>query len=326
MHLSWEIANHFTFANTYRMSTNTLSVSNPSPSSAFNFNSNFINIQGHKIHYVEVGEGAPILFVHGNPTSSYAYRNVLGEVASHNQRRCIALDLLGFGQSDKPNITYSLALHTTIIQDFIEQLDLQQIILVAEDWGGFLGSYVMTQLPERFESAVLMETFLWAMEWEKDFDPRFKLPFKLMRSPLGFLFTRVFNIMVNKLIPEHCPISDESLQYYKDSLPDFNSRKAMGAFPNLLPINGYPKASYDMAQSLQEGLKRIDFPVLWLKSDPGVVISDVNPCGMERLEALQDRLPQLIVKDFGPGYHFLTEENPEKVVAFITEWVALLKA
>ncbi len=307
------------------MSHTTLSVQCISPSAAFDFQSQYAEIKGHQIHYIEVGHGDPILFVHGNPTSSYAYRNVIKAVAEQSQKRCIALDLLGFGRSDKPNITYSLKVHTDIIQGFIEQLDLRSLILVAEDWGGFLGSYVMTQQPERFESAILMETFLWAMEWEKDFDPRFKLPFKLMRSPLGFLFTRVFNIMVNKLIPEHCPISDESLQYYKDSLPDFASRKAMGAFPNLLPINGHPKSSWDMAQELQAGLAKIDFPVLWLKSDPGVVVSDVNPCGMERLETLQSILPQMIVKDFGPGYHFLTEENPEKVVAFINEWITLIQ-
>lgn len=292
-----------------------------SPSSSFDFAPNFTKVKGHNIHYVEVGQGEPMLFVHGNPTSSYAYRNVLHPIAEQTGRRCIALDLLGFGKSDKPNINYSCALHASIIEGFIENLNLQNIVLVAEDWGGFLGGYVMTKQPARFQSAVLMETFLWPMTWDEDADPSLIMAFKLMRSPAGAFFTQGLNMMVNKLIPEHCPISNESLQYYKDSLPTYRSRKALGDFPKLIPMNQKPAASYDFALELQNGLPKLNMPVLWIKSDPGVIVSMVNPIGMGRLDTLKTQLPDLAIQDFGPGYHFLSEERPERVVEMVAAWV-----
>ena len=295
--------------------------SNPVTSSEFDFPSRFTQVSGYDIHYVEVGEGDPMLFVHGNPTSSYTFRNVLKPIAEKTGRRCIALDLLGFGKSDKPNMEYSCELHAGIIEGFIEKLGLQNTILVAEDWGGFLAGYVMTQQPERFQSAIFMETFLWPMTWKEDADPSLIMMFKMMRSPVGALFTQGLNVMVNKLIPEHCPISEESLQYYRDSLPTFKKRKAMGDFPKLIPMDEKPKASFDFALELQAGLQKLTMPILWIKADPGVIVSMVNPIGMGRLEELDEQLPDLTIQDFGPGYHFLSEENPDRVIEMTTAWV-----
>lgn len=292
-----------------------------SPPAEFLFEPNYVEVSGHRIHFVTEGQGDPVLFLHGNPTSSYAYRNVIGPVAHATGRRCIAMDLLGFGKSEKPHIDYSCRLHADIIHGFIKALDLHRIALVAEDWGGFLGGHVMTHRPERFETAIFMETFLWPMTYEDDYDPRFVRPFKLMRSPIGGLFSKGMNLMINKLIPEHCPISKESLDYYRNSLPTYRSRKALGDFPRLLPTNGRPAASHEFALELQGGLARVGFPVLWIKADPGVVVSMVNPCGMDRLDELRKRLPQLEVRDFGPGFHFLTEENPDKVATMVSTWL-----
>ena len=289
--------------------------------SEFNFENRYVTIDGHKIHYVEHGSGEPILFVHGNPTSSYAYRNVLRPIAEATQRRCIAIDLLGFGKSDKPQVNHTCRLHIGIIKSFIQQLDLKNIILVAEDWGGFFSGYVMTRHPDWFQSAILMETFLWSMTWEDDFDPEFEGAFKLLRSPIGGLFSKGMNIMINKLIPQHCPISEESLQYYRESVPTYKARRAVGAFPKMLPINGHPAESQDVADELVAGLKNINFPLLWIKADPGVVVSNVNPIGMGRLEELQKQIPSMEVRDFGKGNHFLPEDNPEKLAEMVSKWI-----
>jgi len=282
----------------------------------------FVEILGHKIHYVQEGSGDPILFIHGNPTSSFVYRNVLKPIAEKTGRKCIAFDLIGFGKSDKPkNIDYTPQLFTEIIDGFIQSLKLEKIILVAEDWGGFFGGYVMAKNKSSFQAAIFMETFLWPMTWKEDFDPKFVIPFKIMRSPVGFIFSQVMNIMVNKMIPEHCPISDEALQQYKDFMPTIADRKAMGTLPKLIPLNEKPKESYDMALELQNSLKNISFPILWIKANPGVMISNANPCGMRRLEELQNILPQMEIHDFGEGNHFLSEENPKKLVAIINSWI-----
>jgi haloalkane dehalogenase len=292
-----------------------------SPPSAFPFESRFVTVGGRRIHYVQEGDGDPVLFLHGNPTSSYVFRNVLAGVAKGAGRCAIAMDLLGFGKSDKPDIDYSCSIHADIIASFIEAMRLERIALVGEDWGGFLGTYVMTQMPGRFQTAVLMETWLWPMTYADDFEQKFVFPFKLMRSPLGGLFSKGMNLMINKLIPEHCPMSDESLDYYRQSLPTYRTRKALGDFPRLLPVNEKPPASHDFAQRLQAGLPRLNFPVLWLKADPGVLVSMNNPCGMRRLDELAGRLEHLVVRDFGPGYHFLCEEDPQRVAAMVSEWL-----
>jgi haloalkane dehalogenase len=297
-----------------------------SPPAAFPFAPNYVDVRGHRIHFVVEGEGDPVLFLHGNPTSSYTFRNVIRPVSQVTGRRCIAMDLLGFGKSDKPCIDYSCRLHAYVIHGFFQALDLHRIALVGEDWGGFLGGHVMTERPERFEAAIFMETFLWPMRYEDDYDPHFVVPFKLMRSPVGGLFSKGTNLMISKLIPQHCPISKESLDHYRRSLPTYRSRKALGDFPRLLPTNGKPAASHEFALELQEGLSRIAFPVLWIKADPGVVVSVANPCGMRRLDELRAHLPQLEVRDFGPGSHFLAEENPARVASMVGDWLNELRA
>ena len=134
---------------------------------------------------MEEGHGKPILFIHGNPTSSYLWRNVLPRVAREGGRRAIALDLLGFGKSEKPGaVDYSLRLHAQVVEDFVQKLGLKDLVLVADDWGGPMSAYYAIHHPDNIESLVLMETFLWPMTWQDDFSPEFRMPFKLMRSPL----------------------------------------------------------------------------------------------------------------------------------------------
>jgi haloalkane dehalogenase len=166
-----------------------------------------------------------------------------------------------------------------------------------------------------------METFLWPMTWEKDFSPEFRLPFKLMRSPLGFLMVQVMNMMIKKLIPQHCPISTEALRHYLDAFPTIRSRRAMRAFPNLLPVDGEPKESYEFFDEIQRALPRLAFPIVWIKATPGIVPSEEFPPSLERLEDLKRRIPHLAVKNFGPGHHFLAEENPDRLAGLLAEWM-----
>lgn len=292
----------------------------PQPS-AYPFESRFANVDGHKIHYIEEGEGKPILFIHGNPTSSYLWRNVLPEVARKTKRRAIALDLLGFGKSEKPSLDYSLRLHSRIIEGFVRELKLEDLVLVADDWGGPISAYYAAAHAKNVQSMILMETFLWPMTWEDDFAPEFRTPFKLMRSPLGFIMIQGLNMMIKKLIPQHCSISPEALRYYVDAVPTIGSRRAMRAFPKLLPVEGNPKESYDFFLEIQEGLGRLKFPIAWIKATPGIVPSDDFPSSLKRLEDLKRRLPHMVMKDFGPGHHFLAEENPDRLSSLIVEWL-----
>lgn len=297
-----------------------------SPASEFSFKSHFVKVNGYDIHYVEHGTGDPILFFHGNPTSSYVWRNVFPKVAEATGRRAIAFDLLGFGKSQKPNdLEYSLKFQADIVSGFIDALKLKNLILVGEDWGGTFAANYAVHHADNVRGLALMETFLWPMTWIDDFSPEFRTPFKMMRSPLGFLFIQVFNIMTKKLIPEHCPISKEALNYYIISSPTISSRRASAAFPKLLAVEGKPKASYDFIMELQNGLLKIKFPVTWIKATPGVVPSDDYPSTLKQLEEVKKRIPHMVMKDFGPGHHFLSEERPERVSELLIEWMTEAK-
>lgn len=292
-----------------------------SPLAAYPFQSRFVDVEGHKIHFIEEGVGKPILFVHGNPTSSYLWRNVLPEVARKTKRRAVALDLLGFGKSEKPAADYTLRLHSRIIEGFVRELQLEDLVLVADDWGGTLSAYYAAANAKNVQSMILMETFLWPMTWEDDFAPEFRTPFKLMRSPLGFIMIQGLNMMIKKLIPQHCPISPEALRHYVDAVPTIGSRRAMRAFPKLLPVGGHPHESAEYFAELQQGLTSLKFPIAWIKATPGIVPSDDFPSSLKRLDDLKLRLPHMVMKDFGPGHHFLAEENPEKLSGIIVEWL-----
>lgn len=286
------------------------------------FDSGFVDVLGHRIHYVSHGSGPPVLFVHGNPTSSYLWRNVLPHVAERTHRRGIALDLLGFGRSDKPDkLRYSLDLHAQIIAGFVDALGLEDIVLVADDWGGPLAMRDAVNRQMRYQAAVLMETFLWTFTFKDDFEPKFRMPYRMMRGPLGFFFVQVGNMMMRKVIPEHCAITDEGMKQYLDSVPTVRSRRAMLELIRLNPVHGKPTESVEYMERLRAKLPDLRMPVTWLKATPGVVPSDDYPPSLKRLEQLQDLIPHMSIADFGPGHHFLAEENPERVVELVADAV-----
>ncbi|MFY0662816.1 MAG: alpha/beta fold hydrolase [Shimia sp.] len=124
-------------------------------SADFPFAARFVQLKGSKMHYVDEGSGDPILFIHCNPASSYTWRNILPHVTPH--ARAIAVDLIGFGKSDKPAIAYGFDDSYAYLEAFIEALDLRNVTLVVQDWGSGLGSYFANRHPDRVKGIVFME-------------------------------------------------------------------------------------------------------------------------------------------------------------------------
>lgn len=288
------------------------------PPAAFPFESRYIAVNGHKIRYVEEGEGDPVLFIHGNPTSSYLWRNILPAVAVTARKRAIALDLLGFGISDKPQVDYSVNLHYSILEGFIDQLKLKNIILVLHDWGGPLGGLYAVRNPARVRAIAVMETIWWAPQW-KEFNKRFRRSFKLLRSPLGYVMIQVLNVFVNELLPqavmnkEH--MTEEVMRSYREPFPTIKSRRAVRAFPRLIPFDGAPRESFEFLKELEAGLGSLHQPVLLIQATPGLLISP------ERVSWLKEKLPHLSVAQFGRGLHFIQEDDPDKISRLLVEWI-----
>jgi haloalkane dehalogenase len=287
------------------------------PSAEFPFESKFITIDGYKIHYVEKGQGEPILFIHGNPTSSYLWRNILPTVANAAEKRGIALDLLGFGKSDKPNVEYTLQLHTQIVQKFIEELGLGNLTLVLHDWGGSLGMYYAVHHPEKIKGIVLMETFMWDMRWQA-FPVILRVMLWLLRSPVGFIMSQVVNIFINQFISAGVlhkeNLTDEVMRGYREPFPTIKSRRAIRVFPKLLPIQGSPRASVEIMKEIENGLSSLSCPMLWILNEQGSLTGKDIPW-------LKEKIPQIKTQNFGPGKHFMQEDNPEKLSQIISDWI-----
>jgi haloalkane dehalogenase len=277
------------------------------------------------IHYVEKGHGKPILFLHGNPTWSYIWRNVLPCVAQKTGRRAIAIDLLGMGRSDKPVLDYTPQLHTGILSKFIRALDLEDVILVGHDWGGAIMTGYAVDHPGKVDGLIFLETFAWKLEFS---DFGFIEPIiRLARSPQGQdLMVNNKTWYVENLIKpgvlNQAFFTDEVFARYLEPFPTPESRTAMAKFPLLIPVLGDPqtlRVSLDYFAHIE--VKRAvlrEKALLLIRATPGSLVSDLS---FNKFQSFASKLPGFDIREFGPGIHPLQEDNPAKVVALISDWV-----
>ena len=152
------------------------------------------------MHYVEEGEGEPFLLLHGNPTSSYLWRNIIPHL--NGLGRVVVPDLIGMGRSDKPDIAYRFEDHARYLDGFIEALGLKNITLVLHDWGSGLGFHYAARNPDNIKAISFMEAVVNTMEWS-EIPKEHKLPFKLFRAPVtGWFMLSVMNVFVNGFLPK----------------------------------------------------------------------------------------------------------------------------
>ena len=162
----------------------------------FPFQSRFVEIDGHQMHYIDEGSGPVILFSHGTPEWSFGWRDLVQGL--RGQFRCIAPDLLGMGLSDKPaNADYSCAAHSARLEQFIEQLGLRDINLVANDFGLSIGLSQAICHPENIRKICVFNGWMWRL----DTDPHYNRPAKMIDSWLGRVLYKQFNFPVNVIMP-----------------------------------------------------------------------------------------------------------------------------
>jgi len=296
------------------------------PSAEYPFKSKYVKIKGHKIHYVEEGRGKPIIFVHGNPTWSYIWRNVLKGVAENTNRRVIALDLLGMGKSDKPNLNYTPQLHRKVLKRFIRKLGLRDVILVGHDWGGPIMTGYAVKNSWNVEGLIFVDSFAWKMEYS---DFGFIEPImRLSRTPEGqdLLLNDPSWFAENLIKPgvlNQDFFTDEILNNYLEPFKQPGSRTAMAKFPRLIPIIDDPDSlpvSLRYFDHIEKNLWSLSHtPLVWIKGTPGSLLSAES---FDKFEKLREQLPQAEVLEFGPGIHPLMEDNPKKIVELISDWVS----
>ena len=264
-----------------------------------------------RIHYVDEGSGAPIVFVHGNPSWSFEYRHLIA--ALRNEYRCIAPDHLGFGLSGRSRdpADYHPAAHAENFAALMEHLNLDKVTLVFSDWGGPIALAFARQHPERVAGLVVLNSWCWPVDTDRHF-----LRFSSMMSswPMQFLI-RHFNFFVTQVTPKAVGnpaiLTKEVMAHYINAQPDPESRAASAALP------GYIIGATEWLRGIWNG--RAAFT-----GKPALVIWGHKDIAFRRkeLETWQAELKNCTVYELPECGHFLAEEAPEAVAAHIRAFVA----
>jgi haloalkane dehalogenase len=267
--------------------------------------------------YRESGDpGAPtVLFLHGNPTSSYIWRNVIPLVAPI--AHCIAPDLIGFGQSGKPDIAYRFADHVRYVDAFLAESGISSAYVVAQDWGTALAFHLAARKPEFVRGLAFME-FIWPMPTWDDFHAAGREIFRNFRTPgIGEKMILEGNAFVEQILPGATirKLTDDEMAAYRAPFPTPESRRPTWRFPNELPIAGEPADVYSATLEAHAALSQSSYPKLLFVGDPGVLVSPAFA------EEFAKGLRNCSVVHLGSGAHYLQEDHPQAIGANIKQWL-----
>ncbi len=283
-------------------------------STDFPFESKYIEIHGSKMHYIDEGEGDPILFLHGNPTSNYLWRNIIPYVIPHG--RCIAPDLIGMGKSDKPNLDYRFFDHSKYLEGFIEKLGLTNVTVVLHDWGSGLGFHYAMRHESNIKGLAFMEALLKPMNWE-EFPSSEKMGFKLFRTPgIGWFMISVMNMFLTQLVPKMIvrKLSVEEMDHYMAPFKTVQSRKPVRQWPSEIPISGEPSDVHKIMSNYSQKLQESELPKMLFYASPGAII-DKNG-----VDWCKKNLKNLELVDIGEGLHYVQEDNPHLIGEKLAKW------
>ena len=268
--------------------------------------------------YVEAGAFGPtVLFLHGIPTSSHIWRNIIPHIAPFG--RCIAPDLMGYGQSGKPDIDYRFFDHVRYLDAFLDALDIRDVVVVAQDWGTALAFHLAARRPQRILGLAFMEFIRPFERWE-DFHqrPQARELFKALRTPgVGEKLVLDDNVFVEKVLPASVlrTMSDEEMAAYRAPFSTPQSRKPVLRLPRELPIEGQPADVAAISEHDHRALRLSTYPKLLFAGDPGALIA---PQAAREFAA---GLKNCRFINLGPGAHYLQEDHADAIGHAIAGWL-----
>jgi pimeloyl-ACP methyl ester carboxylesterase len=280
----------------------------------FPFEARYLSAGDATLHYIDEGpaDARPLLFVHGNPTWSYMWRQPIARLHAEGHR-CVAFDHMGFGRSDKPPrlSAYSLQRHVDNALALIDALDLGDVTLVAHDWGGPIGLGALLERADRLRAVVLMNTWAWEL-------PSFLPPFlrEFRTEGLGEILALAGNLFVES-IPGAMARRDPDpvmMEAYRAPFPDYWSRAGTLAFQREIPLTERDRSAPLMA-SIHEGLPDVSVPVklVWGMRDP--VFQPVF------LEQWCELFPNAETVELADASHYLVEDSPDEVTGAIEDFL-----
>jgi haloalkane dehalogenase len=276
-----------------------------------------IRVLDSTMAYREAGDSeAPVaLFLHGNPTSSYIWRNILPLVAP--VAHCIAPDLIGFGQSGKPAIEYRFSDHIRYLDTFLERAGITSAFVIAQDWGSGLAFHLAARRPDFICGLAFME-FIRPMPTWNDFHPDQIETFQKFRtSGVGEEMILEGNAFIEGVLPAATvrKLTDEEMSVYRAPFPTPESRRPTWQFPNELPIEGKPADVYSTIETAHQALAESSYPKLLFVGNPGALTSPAFAEGFAK------RLQNCTVVQLSSGLHYLQEDHPDVIGANIKEWL-----
>ena len=276
-----------------------------------------VAVNGKNMSYAEMGEGDPIVFQHGNPTSSYLWRNIMPQLA--DQGRCIALDLIGMGDSDKLEESgpdrYTLLEHRNYFDAALEALGVEQnVTFVIHDWGSALGFDWANRHRESVMGIAYMEGIVRPVSWN-DWPEAARGIFQGFRSPAGEEMVLQKNTFVERVLPGSIlrDLSDEEMEVYRRPFKNAGEdRRPTLTWPRQIPIEGEPAEVVELVQSYADWLSQSDVPKLFINADPGAIL--IGP-QREFCRSWPNQQEVTVA-----GNHFLQEDSPEEIGKAIAEW------
>jgi len=280
-----------------------------------------IDVGGVEMAYVDTGtaqEGSndAFVFLHGNPTSSYLWRNIIPHVSPH--ARCLAPDLMGMGESDAtPDGSYRFFDHSKYLDAWFDAvLPDSRVFLVVHDWGSALGFHWARRHPDRVAGLVYMEAIVRPVTWD-EWPEAARQVFQGFRSEAGESMVLERNIFVERVLPGSTinGISDEAMEVYRRRYAEpGESRRPTLSWPREIPIDGEPADVVAIVSEYAAWLSQTPTPKLFVNAEPGAILT-----GPQR-EFCRTFTNQSEITV--PGIHFIQEDSPHEIGAAIAEWYA----
>jgi len=292
---------------------------NQKASSEFRYEKKYIEILGKKMAYVDKGQGDPTVFLHGNPTSSYLWRNIMPY--AEEAGRIIAPDLIGMGDSEKlenpgPK-SYTFEEHAKYLYKFFEELSLNHINFVIHDWGSALGFNWTKLNPSKVKSIIYMEAIIGPIESWEDWPENGRSLFQGFRSEAGEEMVLEKNIFVERVLASDGALTEAEMETYMKPFENpGEDRRPTLTWPRQIPIAGEPENVVQIAADYESFLSESNIPKLFVNADPGAILVG-NTRERSRLWPNQK---EVTVK----GGHFIQEISPHEIGEHLKEFLSSL--
>lgn len=281
---------------------------------------NTCTVNGKQMAYAEIGTGAPVLFLHGNPTSSYLWRNIMPHVS--DTCRAIAPDLIGMGDSEKLDNpgpeSYRFVEHREYLDAFIDAIIPDgKIILVIHDWGSALGFDWARRNPDRVRGICFMEAVVSPIKDWDHWNEQARAIFQGFRSPAGEEMILQKNLFIERVLPGSIlrDLSEEEMAVYRRPFAKAGEdRRPTLTWPRQIPIGGEPPDVHNIVADYARWLPETSFPKLFVNAEPGAILLDPA----RKFVRSWKNVSEITVK----GSHFIQEDSPHEIGRELSNWIA----